>query len=216
MDKIMVFVGIILNFAYIDRVWWQAFPDSVLKLSFSFSTHLLNSFLSIFWCFLLLPKFQDNFLTILCYFAGQEFNLVRSFTVAAASSPTSLLSPQLTALKGEFIQQLHACLLSPQLTALKGEFIQQLHAGLVSPRLTTLKGGFTCWSSMSLLSPFLNILKGDFIQRSPTRFSILFCLTGKVNTMITNECIITEAQCLKEWAHKFNEQIFYYHRNSLP
>jgi hypothetical protein len=79
---------------------------------------------------------------ILCYFAGQEFNLVRSFTVAAASSPTSLLSPQLTALKGEFIQQLHACLSSLRHTALKGEFIQQLHACLLSLRLTVLKGEF--------------------------------------------------------------------------
>ncbi len=59
-------------------------------------------------------------MTILCYFAGQEFNLVRSFTVAAASSPTSLLSPQLTALKGKFILQIHAGLVSPRLTALKG------------------------------------------------------------------------------------------------
>jgi hypothetical protein len=72
--------------------------------------------------FFTFAKVSGSFLMILCYFAGQEFNLVRSFTVAAASSPTSSLSPQLTALKGEFIQQLHACLLSLRLTALKGEF----------------------------------------------------------------------------------------------
>jgi len=35
------FVDIVLNFAYFDGVWWQAFPDSLIKLSFSFSTHLL-------------------------------------------------------------------------------------------------------------------------------------------------------------------------------
>jgi hypothetical protein len=34
------FVDIVLNFAYFDGVWWQAFPDSLIKLSFSFSTHL--------------------------------------------------------------------------------------------------------------------------------------------------------------------------------
>jgi hypothetical protein len=70
--------------------------------------------------FFTFTKVSGSFLTILSDFVGQEFNLVRSFTVAAASSPTSLLSPLLTALKGEFIQQLHACLLSLRLTALKG------------------------------------------------------------------------------------------------
>ncbi len=68
---------------------------------------------------------------------------------------------------------------------------------------TVLKGGFTRWSLMSLLSPLLNILKGEFIQRSPTRFSILLCLRGKfvkwAHKVMNNQFIIIETHCLKGW-----------------
>jgi hypothetical protein len=114
--------------------------------------------------FFTFAKVSESFFMILCYFAGQEFNLVRSFTVAAASSPTSLLSLQLTALKGEFIQQLHAGLVSPRLTTLKGGFIQQLHSCLLSPQLTALKGEFIQQLHACLLSLRLSALKGGFTR----------------------------------------------------